>query len=423
MKRHPKQLTSLVSGSADGEIRQWNLASQTTNWSVNAHKGFVRGVCFCYSSDGLDNRILSCGTDKTIKCWNLDKLREGQTSSTTTTSNAAGSSASHASSLLSSSNTTSTGQTNNTVISGVYQCDRPAEMWLGEHAFYTIDDQRETSQFATASASKVDVWDYERSSPIDSYEWGYGSVIYVAFNPIQHNVLGACTSDREVVLYDTRASSGVRKVSLSMRSNQLAWNPMEAFNFSVANEDRNVYTFDMRKLSRAINIQKDHLDAVTSLDYSPTGRELVTGSYDCTIRLYQVNSSRSRDVYHTKRMQRVFAVQFSGDARFVFSGSDDTNIRVWKSGAADHIGTMTLREKRADAYKKKLKKRFKHVPEVRSIANHQHLPKPLYRKRLLDHEMKSSKARKNRNKRVHMRPENAPKWVHDKQKVIEQQIQ
>ena len=31
----------------------------------------------------------------------------------------------------------------------------------------------------------------------------------------------------------------------------MAWNPMEAFNFTVANEDCNLYTYDMRKLSIA----------------------------------------------------------------------------------------------------------------------------------------------------------------------------
>lgn len=38
----------------------------------------------------------------------------------------------------------------------------------------------------------------------------------------------------------------------------------------------------------------------------------------------------SREVYTTKRMQRVFTVRFSGDATYVFSGSDDMNVRVWK---------------------------------------------------------------------------------------------
>lgn len=68
-----------------------------------------------------------------------------------------------------------------------------------------------------------------------------------------------------------------------------------------------------------------------SLDYSPTGKEFVTGSYDRTLRIFRKDDGHSRDVYHTKRMQRIFSVQFSGDSSYVFCGSDDSNIRIWKS--------------------------------------------------------------------------------------------
>ncbi len=37
---------------------------------------------------------------------------------------------------------------------------------------------------------------------------------------------------------------------------------MEAFNFTAANEDANLYTFDMRKLDIALNVHKDHVAAV-----------------------------------------------------------------------------------------------------------------------------------------------------------------
>ena len=42
-------------------------------------------------------------------------------------------------------------------------------------------------------------------------------------------------------------------------------------------------------------------------------------------------------------MQRVFAVRFSGDASYVFSGSDDMNVRMWKVGAVlHHLGLQAL---------------------------------------------------------------------------------
>lgn len=37
-----------------------------------------------------------------------------------------------------------------------------------------------------------------------------------------------------------------------------------------------------------VNIHEDHVSAVTSIDYAPTGREFVTGSYDKSIRIFEV---------------------------------------------------------------------------------------------------------------------------------------
>jgi len=88
----------------------------------------------------------------------------------------------------------------------------------------------------------------------------------------------------------------LRRVVMNLKTNAIAWNPMEAMVFSVASEDYNLYAFDMRKLDRPINVQMDHTGAVIDLDYSPTGRELVSGSYDKTVRIWTTDSGRSREV-------------------------------------------------------------------------------------------------------------------------------
>ena len=120
-------------------------------------------------------------------------------------------------------------------------------------------------------------------------------------------------------------------------------NPREPFNFVLANEDHNLYTFDLRKLEKAMMIHKDHVSAVMDIAFSPTGKEFVSGSYDRTVRIFSATGGRSRDVYHTKRMQRIFCVNYSADARFVLSGSDDTNVRIWKAEASDTLGTYGYR--------------------------------------------------------------------------------
>ena len=63
---------------------------------------------------------------------------------------------------------------------------------------------------------------------------------------------------------------------------------------SILNLLHSLYTFDLRKLNQAMMVHMDHVSAVMDVDYSPTGKEFVTASYDKTIRIFPVDSGRSR---------------------------------------------------------------------------------------------------------------------------------
>jgi DDB1- and CUL4-associated factor 13 len=183
----------------------------------------------------------------------------------------------------------------------------------------------------------------------------------------QTDLLASTGGDRSVVLYDVRADSALRQVTLAMNANALAWNPREPLNFTVGCEDSHCYTFDMRKLSHALMVHKDHVGAVMDVHYSPTGREFVSGSYDRTIRIWRAAEGKSREVYHAKRMQRVFTVKYTMDARYVLSGSDDTNVRIWKAQASAPLQRLLPAERAHMDYAAALKGRFQHAPEVKRI--------------------------------------------------------
>lgn len=50
--------------------------------------------------------------------------------------------------------------------------------------------------------------------------------------------------------------------------------------------------------------------------------------------------SWSREVYHTKRMQHVMCVRWSADSKYILSGSDEMNIRIWKANASEKLGVV-----------------------------------------------------------------------------------
>lgn len=332
LERHPSRVSTLLSGSCDGEIRVWSLRSKKTIGVVpEAHDGFVRGLTCMQDGE----RFLSCGDDKIVKIWRMatdfdQDLQEQITS--------------------------------------------PIATYLGDSSFTGISHQRGTDSFATCGGS-LQIWAHDRAEPLHTLNWGTDTIDHVKFNQLETHVVSTLGSDRSICLYDVRSATPIHKVILKMKSNALSWNPMEAYMFSVANEDQNCYSFDMRRLEEAYQVHYDHVAAVLDIDYSPTGKEFVTGSYDRTIRIFPHDQMHSREVYHTSRMHRIFAVKFSGDATYVTSGSEDTNIRLWKAQASKPLGVLHPRERKALEYKDKLKERYQHLPEIRRIAKHKHLPK------------------------------------------------
>ncbi|XP_033726889.1 DDB1- and CUL4-associated factor 13-like [Pecten maximus] len=367
--KHPTSLSHLLSGACDGEVRVWNLSHRQCVSCVQAHDGMVQGLAF----HSTGSRFLSCGSDKVIKQWNLNE--EGQIEK------------------------------------------EPRTTILGKTVFQSISHHNAKNIFATCG-EQVDIWDSTRTEPLRSFTWGVDSQHYVKFNPIERDLLASCASDRSIILYDMRGASPLRKVILKLSSNAIAWNPMEAFIFTVANEDYNLYTFDMRKLSVPVNIHMDHVAAVMDVDYSPTGHEFVSGSYDKCLRIFPVNKGHSREIYHTKRMQKVRNVQWTLDNKYILSGSDEMNIRIWKARAHEKMGVLRPREKTALEYGDKLKEKFADHPLVKRINRHRHIPHVVYQSAKEHRVMKDSQRRKETNRRAHSKPGKVPYLPERKKRVI-----
>ncbi len=313
-------LNKVASGSGDGKITYWDLTSRDQVSSFKAHDGIVHGLTVTPTG-----HMLSCGADRTVKLWEPENEK------------------------------------------------KLVKTYLGEFGFVSVDHHRTDNVFATGGA-KIQLWNLERNKPVYDLSWGADNVSCVRFNQTETSVLASAGSDRSIILYDIRTHSPIQKLVTTMSTNSICWNPMEAFNFAAANEDHNTYYYDMRKLDRSLNVWKGHVAAVLDVDFSPTGKEVVTGSYDKSIRIFDVTHGQARDIYHTKRMQRVFISKFTMDSKYILSGSDDGNIRVWRSVASDRSRILSARQRSKQEYGNTLKQRYKHMPDIKKIARHRHLP-------------------------------------------------
>ena len=259
MAKDPGSLERFASGSGDGVVKIWDLPSREEVWNVQAHENIVKGMCWT-----PDRKLISCASDKTVKLFDPYNTSSGSP---------------------------------------------PLATYLGQGAFTSVSHHSKEAKIAVAS-SVISIYDLERpsSAPIQTLRWptSADTITSVAFNQSEPHVLVATAADRGILMCDLRENKtqAVCKTILALASNAVSWNPMEPMNFAVANEDHNVYIFDGKNLGRAQNVSKGHVAAVMDVEFGPTGEELVTASYDRTIRLWERSRGNSRDVYHTKRMQR-----------------------------------------------------------------------------------------------------------------------
>ena len=117
--------------------------------------------------------------------------------------------------------------------------------YFSQDLLNNIDHSYEDGVFAT-SGHMVQIWNYERSHPIQTYDTSIDNILFLRFNPSQENLLAATAVDRSICLFDIRGATPLKKIFLKNKSACLCWNPQEPVNFVVGNEDGNCYQFDMR---------------------------------------------------------------------------------------------------------------------------------------------------------------------------------
>lgn len=368
-----------ASGSGDGVIKYWNLTSREETASFRAHYGMCTGLVITPK-----NQMLSCGDDKLIKLWSVNSEDFDK----------------------------------NVQDDEIYthKDQGLVKTFIGEHAFKGIDHHREDAMFVTGGA-QIQLWDMNRSKYISNLSWGADNVNTVKFNQTETNIIASTGSDNAIVLYDIRTNVPVQRAVTNFRNNCISWNPLEAFNFVTGNEDHNAYLWDMRNMKKSINIYKDHVAAIMDVDFSPTGEEIVTGSYDKTIRIFNARAGHSRDIYHTKRMQHVFCTKFSTDARYILSGSDDTNVRIWRSKASDRSNIKSMKQRNKLEYDDKLKERFQYMPEIKRIARHRHVPKVVKKAQEIKRIEIESLKRREENERRHTKKGTKP-YVPERERQV-----
>lgn len=96
--------------------------------------------------------------------------------------------------------------------------------------------------------------------------------------------------------------------------------------------------FKVRTVSRCTASLDGHAEAILSVQFSPDGKRLASGSGDCTVRVWDLNTETPQ---HTLSGHKNYVthVAWSPDSQLLISGSMDSTIIVWDPKAGKMNGT------------------------------------------------------------------------------------
>lgn len=163
------------------------------------------------------------------------------------------------------------------------------------HSAPTLDvDWRDENTFASCSTDKmIFLCALDSTSPLMTYEGHREEINCLKFDPTG-TLLASCSDDFTAKVWTSaspRPACDFREHYREVYTMQWSPNPNGPMMLATASFDATVKLFDVNA-NKCINTLHGHTDPVYSLDFSPNGEFLATGSFDRCINIWRVKDGR-----------------------------------------------------------------------------------------------------------------------------------
>ncbi|CAE6434993.1 unnamed protein product, partial [Rhizoctonia solani] len=190
----------------------------------------------------------------------------------------------------------------------------------------------------------IRIWDAQSPSPIGEPLTGHsGGIWSVAYSPLG-DVIASGSDDMIIRLWDVNTRRQLGAMKRDHRFYSVAFSPdakLIASGSGSYYSDPSPYSvqlWDVQNMTAAANPFKGHTNSVWSVQFSPDGSRLVSGSRDEIIRIWDVERGTTVVGPVEGHTNVVRSVAFSPDGSQIVSCSFDCTVRLWDAREGRLIG-------------------------------------------------------------------------------------
>ncbi|XP_041661058.1 striatin-4 [Cheilinus undulatus] len=305
---HPSQAV-LLTASEDGTLKLWNLNKAMHSkknaaldvepiYTFRAHSGAVLSLTM--GEDG--ESCYSGGLDGTVRCWKMPDLNVDPYDN--------------------------------------YDPGIESSVLAGhEDSVWGLTYSAAHHRLASCSADgTIRLWDPQNSSPclsVFNKEREHGTPTSVAFVATDPNQVVVSFDGGETLLYDLNTEQSTTTLETQTKDgseliNRVVSHPSESVSIT-AHENRTIRFLD-NKTGKVVHSMVAHLDAVTCLTTDPKGTYLISGSHDCSVRLWMLDNRtcvQEITAHRKKHDEAIHDVAFHPSQPFIASAGADALAKIF----------------------------------------------------------------------------------------------
>uniref|UniRef100_A0A914VHH5 RING-type domain-containing protein n=1 Tax=Plectus sambesii TaxID=2011161 RepID=A0A914VHH5_9BILA len=181
----------------------------------------------------------------------------------------------------------------------------------------------------------VQLWDTWTGKATRKYQEHEKRCWTVQFNNVDPHLMASGSDDAKVKLWSLNSERSVAHIDAKVNVCCVYFSPTSRHNLVFGSADHCVHLYDLRNVSKAVNVFKGHRKAVSYVKYC-NEREVVSASTDSHLRLWDVTTGECMRTMKGHQNEKNF-VGLATDGNHIVCGSENNHLYVYYKGLADPL--------------------------------------------------------------------------------------